>query len=145
MRRRRGGRAPTDAGPTPQLNPAAIAPTPRANAHAQPLARSLAVVLPSFNEAENIPLMIEKGLTVLPELAESWEIVVVDDGSADGTSAAAQPYVDEHYPRVRLLRHTTTQGYGAAIRYDPRDESELTPFAHAPKGRQRRRPPRRPT
>src|SRR4051795_4721741 len=31
------------------------------------------------------------------------------------------------------------------IRYDPRDESELPPFAHAPKGRRRRRPPRRPT
>src|SRR3954452_9837094 len=30
------------------------------------------------------------------------------------------------------------------VRYDPRDESELTPFARAPKGRQRRRPPRRP-
>src|SRR4051794_31036329 len=30
------------------------------------------------------------------------------------------------------------------IRHDPRDESELTPFAHAPGGRQRRRPPRRP-
>src|SRR3954452_4474601 len=30
------------------------------------------------------------------------------------------------------------------IRYDPRDESELTPFARPPKGRQRRRPPRRP-
>jgi hypothetical protein len=31
------------------------------------------------------------------------------------------------------------------VRYDPRDESELTPFARPPKGRQRRRPPRRPT
>src|SRR4051812_13865233 len=30
------------------------------------------------------------------------------------------------------------------VRYDPRDESELTPFARAPSGRQRRRPPRRP-
>src|SRR3954464_12674311 len=31
------------------------------------------------------------------------------------------------------------------VRYDPRDESELTPFARPPRGRQRRRPPRRPT
>jgi cytoskeleton protein RodZ len=39
--------------------------------------------------------------------------------------------------------HLLVEEYRA--RHDPRDESELTPFAHAPSGRQRRRPPRRPT
>jgi cytoskeleton protein RodZ len=38
--------------------------------------------------------------------------------------------------------HLLVEEYRA--RHDPRDESELTPFAHAPGGRQRRRPPRRP-
>src|SRR5881392_87230 len=39
--------------------------------------------------------------------------------------------------------HLLVEEYRA--RHDPRDESELTPFARAPSGRQRRRPPRRPT
>jgi glycosyltransferase involved in cell wall biosynthesis len=74
------------------------------------------VVLPAYNEEANIGPMIAGTLEVLPRLAEDYEVIVVDDGSRDGTSAVAQEWVERAYPAVRLLVHERNLGYGAAIR-----------------------------
>jgi glycosyltransferase involved in cell wall biosynthesis len=76
---------------------------------------SLSVVLPAYNEELNIASAVERCLNVLPQLAREYEVIVVDDGSRDATAQVAQRLVDEHHPRVRLLRHQVNQGYGAAI------------------------------
>jgi glycosyltransferase involved in cell wall biosynthesis len=76
----------------------------------------LTLVLPAFNEQPNIDDVLEQALTVLPDLVENFEVIVVDDGSTDGTSEAVMKQVDRHYPRVRLLRHRTNLGYGVALR-----------------------------
>jgi dolichol-phosphate mannosyltransferase len=73
-------------------------------------------VLPAFNEEANIGPMIEAALTTLPELAERYEVIVVDDGSRDGTADVAQDWMRRHHPAVRLLAHDGNRGYGAAIR-----------------------------
>lgn len=88
----------------------------------KPPTPSLSVILPAYNEEENIPVLLERALEVLPDVAADFEVVVVDDGSSDETAAAAQRFVHQHHPRVRLVRHTRNAGYGAAIR---------TGFAHA--------------
>ena len=76
----------------------------------------LSVVLPAFNEEANIGPMIEAALTTLPGLAERYEVIVVDDGSRDGTADVAQDWMRRHHPTVRLLAHDGNRGYGAAIR-----------------------------
>jgi glycosyltransferase involved in cell wall biosynthesis len=76
----------------------------------------LSVVLPAYNEEPNVEAVVRQALEALPALAGDFEVIVVDDGSTDGTAAIAQELVDEHYPRVRLLRHERNQGYGAALR-----------------------------
>ena len=43
-------------------------------------------------------------------------MIVVDDGSSDGTSTVAEHWVERRYPAVRLLVHERNLGYGAAIR-----------------------------
>lgn len=81
--------------------------------------RSLSVVLPAYNEEQNIGRMIEQAVEVLPEITPSWEIIVVDDGSADGTSRTAAEgaaLVDAAGGRLRVFRHVANRGYGAAIR-----------------------------
>jgi glycosyltransferase involved in cell wall biosynthesis len=85
---------------------------------------SLSVILPAFNEAANVALLLERALATLPGISDDFEVILVDDGSTDATAAAAQPYVDAEHPRVRLVRHVRNVGYGAAIR---------TGFAHAGK------------
>lgn len=53
-------------------------------------APELSVVVPVFNEAANVPLLLERLKPALERCAASWEIVFVDDGSQDGTLAAVR-------------------------------------------------------
>jgi glycosyltransferase involved in cell wall biosynthesis len=76
---------------------------------------SISVVLPAYNEEANIERAVRRCVEVLPDLAATYEVIVVDDGSRDGTAEVAQQLVEELHPRVRLLRHRRNLGYGAAI------------------------------
>lgn len=75
----------------------------------------LSIVIPAYNEERGIADILERILAQLPSLREvgahAVEIIVVDDGSRDRTSAEV-----ERFPDVRLLRHPTNYGYGAALK-----------------------------
>ncbi|MBI4602923.1 MAG: glycosyltransferase family 2 protein [Planctomycetes bacterium] len=74
--------------------------------------RLLSVIVPAYNEARTLGTLLQRlrGLPV-PQL----EVLVVDDGSDDGTLAIAQGFAAAD-PRVRVLRHPCNRGKGAAIR-----------------------------
>src|SRR5687768_6933890 len=76
---------------------------------------NVSVVLPAYNEQDNIATVVQRGLDVLPRLAEEFEIVVVDDGSNDATAAVAERFGEQGHP-VRVIRHEVNSGYGAALR-----------------------------
>lgn len=71
--------------------------------------------MPAFNEEENIDEAVARACRMGEELASSWEVIVVDDGSEDRTArrVARQSLRD---PRVRLLRHPANLGYGQSLR-----------------------------
>ncbi len=71
----------------------------------------LSVVMPCFNERDTVPLIIERVLAQPFEL----ELIVVDDGSTDGTRPVLER-VAAGEPRVRLLLQPHNQGKGAALR-----------------------------
>lgn len=81
-----------------------------------PTLSSLSVVLPAFNEEENIERAVQTALDALPGFAGEWEVIVVDDGSSDATAEVVQQMMRNHYPRLRLMRHEVNRGYGAALR-----------------------------
>lgn len=74
----------------------------------------ISIVLPAYNEEENILLAIDRATEVSERLFSHHEIVVVDDGSVDNTAALVleRAAVD---PRVRLVRHRRNRGYGEAL------------------------------
>lgn len=74
-------------------------------------APELAVVIPTFNEAENVGLLIERLDAALAGLA--WEAVFVDDDSPDGTAARLRA-IAARDPRVRCLRRVGRRGLSSA-------------------------------
>jgi glycosyltransferase involved in cell wall biosynthesis len=72
----------------------------------------VSVVLPVFNEIGHLEDEITRIRKSLDESELSYEIIVVDDGSADGSGALAQS-ID----RIRLIRFTTNRGSGSARKY----------------------------
>lgn len=74
----------------------------------------LSLVLPAHNEADNIEIVVNEALKVLPSYVDDFEILVVNDGSRDRTPAI----IDElgaKDARVRPLHHPVNKGYGAAL------------------------------
>lgn len=76
---------------------------------------SLSVVLPAHDEGESLAFVIRDVLRYLDARGGDGEVVVVDDGSTDGTPAVVQAWARRD-SRVRALRHPTNAGYGAALR-----------------------------
>ncbi|MEZ6072933.1 MAG: glycosyltransferase [Pirellulales bacterium] len=76
---------------------------------------SISLILPAWNERDALPRAIKEADAALRAVADDYEIVVVDDGSSDGSAQCVQELAST-YPALRLLRHENNQGYGAALR-----------------------------
>lgn len=73
--------------------------------------KAVSVVIPAYNEADAIGPTLEKLQAILAGSGLEAEVVVVDDGSTDGTSGAVIETA-----MVRLIQHPRNRGYGAALK-----------------------------
>src|SRR5213595_18028 len=74
----------------------------------------LSVFFPAYNDSGTIASMVIRAVQAAAELTPDYEIIVVNDGSADATPQI----VDElarTYPRVRAVHHPQNRGYGGAL------------------------------
>lgn len=71
------------------------------------------VVIPAYNEARRLPAYLDEVVAHLEGRGEPYEVVVVDDGSTDGTPEVVEA---RHHPSVRVLRLSRNSGKGAAVR-----------------------------
>tara|TARA_R110002049_G_scaffold4601_5_gene32017 strand:+ start:32173 stop:34617 length:2445 start_codon:yes stop_codon:yes gene_type:complete len=78
-------------------------------------AKGISLILPAWNEVEAIARAIDEADTALRGLGIDYEIIVVDDGSSDGTEQVVSSLAKTNLA-VRLIRHAVNRGYGAALR-----------------------------
>jgi len=71
----------------------------------------VSVVVPAYNEAAAVGSTLEQVQAVMAEAELEGEIIVVDDGSTDGTADEVA-----RHPTVHLIRHPYNKGYGAALK-----------------------------
>ncbi|MFH0963248.1 MAG: glycosyltransferase family 2 protein [Planctomycetota bacterium] len=83
----------------------------RSHNPAEPCHVKVTVIVPAYNEAATLEAILER----LESRDDVDEVLVVDDGSTDGTSAIVLRFT-ERDTRFRLLRHPTNLGKGAAVR-----------------------------
>jgi len=103
----------------------------RTNAAASPDRPRLSLVFPAFNEAENLPLLLESATKIGDNLGSTFEIVIVDDGSQDESASVLDRW-KERDPRIVSVHHGTNLGYGAALRAGLREaRGELVFFSDA--------------
>ncbi len=75
---------------------------------------AVSLVLPAFNEVENLAQAVAQASAALAEMAPAWELIVVDDGSTDGTGPLADRLAQAD--GVRVVHHARNRGKGAALR-----------------------------
>ena len=75
----------------------------------------LSVIVMAFNEADSLEAVVSECARVLHELTRSYEIVIIDDGSRDGTELVAERLARE-LAGVRVVHHPANQGLGAVYR-----------------------------
>jgi len=75
----------------------------------------LSVIIPAYDEADGIAPTLEELVEVLEGAGLDHEVLVVDDGSTDGTRALVEG-LGERLPSVRVLAHPDNRGYGAALK-----------------------------
>jgi glycosyltransferase involved in cell wall biosynthesis len=71
-------------------------------------------VLPAYNEEQVIGATVTAVVSILERLCPDYEVIVVDDGSRDGTAEVVGQLSVEN-PRVRRVSHSRNRGYGAAL------------------------------
>src|SRR4030043_471140 len=75
----------------------------------------VSVVFPAYNEADALEAAVEKVIQTLNEFKHSYEIIIAEDGSTDGTDKLADALA-EKYPFVKHIHGEKRLGRGAALK-----------------------------
>lgn len=77
---------------------------------------NLTIVIMAFDEEENLPVQVDRTVAFLREHMRDWQVVIVDDGSRDGTGAVADGYAELYPDHLTVVHHGVNRGMGVAIR-----------------------------
>ncbi len=76
---------------------------------------SLTLFYPMYNEIGHIEGITFKAIQMLEQLTDDFEILIIDDGSTDGSEKIAEHFAQTN-PHIRVIHHDGNKGYGQALR-----------------------------
>lgn len=79
------------------------------------LIKELSVFFPAYNEEKHIRNTVLRAKKVLIQIADKWEIIVINDGSKDKTGETAST-LSKSDKSIRVITHDPNRGYGAALK-----------------------------
>jgi glycosyltransferase involved in cell wall biosynthesis len=80
------------------------------------MTQGISVFFPAYNDEASIGGLVNDALALLPSLTGDFEVIVVNDGSTDGTASVLDGLAARAGSRVRVVHHEVNRGYGAALR-----------------------------
>lgn len=76
---------------------------------------SLSVFFPAYNDAPSLPGLLATTFRVLRKHVHDFEVIVINDGSADNTGAVLAELQSEYGEKLRVITHAENRGYGGAL------------------------------
>lgn len=76
---------------------------------------NITIFFPVYNDENTVRRVAEKSLDVLSQVADKYEVIIINDGSPDKSGEVADEVAAEH-PAVRVIHHEVNKGYGAAVK-----------------------------
>jgi dTDP-4-amino-4,6-dideoxygalactose transaminase len=80
----------------------------------QPRIQSLSVFFPAYNDQDSIASLVKKTMQLIPQITDDFEVIVVNDGSTDGTAKVLRALQKTHQ-HLRVVTHQHNRGYGGAL------------------------------
>ncbi len=77
---------------------------------------TVSVFFPAFNDAPSVGPLVDAAFEVLALRASDYEVIVVNDGSFDGTGEVLASLEQQYSPRMKVVTHAQNRGYGGALR-----------------------------
>lgn len=77
---------------------------------------SISAFFPAYNDSHTIGGLVRNTLKLLPRLTDDYEVIVINDGSADDTGKVLAELQAEFPQHVRIVTHEQNRGYGGALR-----------------------------
>src|SRR5215212_1790292 len=75
----------------------------------------ITLFFPAYNDENTIGSLVDGALKLLPSLTNDYEIIVINDGSTDGTKDLLESLARDS-PSIKVIHHSQNLGYGAALR-----------------------------
>jgi len=76
---------------------------------------NISIVIPTYNEKDTLPILIEKLTREVKKIAEKFSIIIMDDSSPDGTGRIAE-YLNKKYQNITVIQRPSKLGLGSAYK-----------------------------
>ncbi len=78
--------------------------------------KKISIVIPAYNEAENLPVLCEEIKTVMKSITDDYEIIIINDGSSDGTQETIEKLFQSDKEHIKGIQFRSNFGKASALK-----------------------------